>query len=142
VVDRLVDADPVTLVLDYLAADSDVAAALGGGGRVRGVDRPPYPCLRVTNPPSGSDGALLWVVQPVIQIEALGDPDGTPGNAVLRRALYTAMTSLARLPEQPYTPGTPVVTYVAAVGAGGSSPLPGNRPRYVGQLRLTMHPAR
>jgi hypothetical protein len=142
VVDRLVDADPVAFVKGVLGADGDVTTILGGSGRVRGVDRPPYPCLRITNPPGGSDGSLLWLISPVIQIEALGDPDGTPGNAVLRRALYAATTALRRIPEQPYIPGTPVITNVSAVGAGGSSPLPGDRPRYIAQVRLTMHPPR
>lgn len=141
-VDALVDADPVALVLEYLAADTDVTAILGGAGRVGGVDRPPYPRLRVTNPPGGDDRSLTWLVSPLIQIEALGDPDGKPGNEVLRRVLYTATTALRRLPEQPYTPGTVVVTNVAPVGAGGSSPLPGNRPRYIGQVRLWLHPPR
>ena len=136
----LADADPVAIARAHLLADPVVTEVLGGEDRVGSHNEPPYPCVRLLDPP-GDDRFLTHLIAPLLQVEVLGDPDGSPGKAALRRVLYTVLQSLVRLPEVPALPGEPVVTSVVSTGGGGWSPEPTGQPRYLATVRLYMHPA-
>ena len=135
----LADADPVAIARTHLLADPKVTEVLGGADRVGARNQPPYPCVRLTDPP-GDDRTLVHLIAPVVQIEVYGDPDGSPGKPALRRILYTVLQSLARLPETPTVAGEPVVTAVVSTGGGGWSPEPTGQPRYLATVRMYMHP--
>jgi hypothetical protein len=136
----IADADPVPVVVSYLRGRADVTAAFGAG-RVGKENVPPYPRLRVSSPPSGSDRFLGRLVAPVVRLEALGDLDGTPGAEVLRRCLYVALGALAALPAHTPGPGEPIVTYVESNAAGGESPTVGGQPRWLAEVRVYLcHP--
>ena len=137
----LVDTDPVALTLAYLSAHTDVVAAVGGAGRVRGVNEPPYPRIEITNP-SSNDRDLRWVIAPVLQVAALGDLDGTPGPAALRRILMTTLVALKAWPDIPRGPGEAVVTEVRSVSGAADSPLATGQPRWISRVQLWVHPAR
>lgn len=135
----LVEVDPAALAIAYLVAHDDVRAALGVG-LVGGVNRPPYPRVVVSDPP-GDDRYLTWLIAPTLQIEAIGDLDGTPGKAALRRLAMTVVGALAEWPSAPAIEGQPVITEVRSIGGLGWMPLPTGQPRYVATLRAWIHPA-
>lgn len=135
----LADVDPVAIARAPLLASERLEAALGGGGRVGPYNEPPYPCIRLTDPP-GDDRDMRHLIAPLVQVEVYGDPDGSPGKPALRRILYIALQVLKTLPEQDYQRGEPVVTQVTSSGGGGWSPEPTGQPRYIATVRLHMHP--
>lgn len=136
----IVRADPLPRVIQWLSGHAAVVAALGGPDRVGARNVPPYPRLIVTDPPGGDDRYMRWLMSKAVQIEAVGDLDGTPGKAALNTALYTALGVLAELPEEEAPPGGPVVTAVRSAVAGGWSPLPSGQPRYVATVQVFAHP--
>lgn len=111
---------------------------LGNPEAIGPANEPPYPCIVLTDPP-GSDLGLRHLVAPLLQVEALGDPDGSPGKPALRRLLYTVLEELKALPDQRFGPGETVVTEVESSAGGGWSPLPTGQPRYLATVRLYMH---
>lgn len=133
-------ADPMPRVIAWLNAHPAVTQALGGAGRVSARNAPPYPCLRVTDPPGGDDRDLLWLMSKLVQVEAYGDLDGSTGKATLHSALYTALGALMELPDQATPAGGPVITAVRSAAAGGWSPLPTGQPRYVASVQVFSHP--
>lgn len=133
-------ADPIPRVIAWLDAHPAVTAALGGSGRISALNVPPYPCLMITDPPGGDDRQMLWLMATAVQLEAVGDLDGTPGKAALRLALYAALGALVELPEQVTPPEGPVITAVRSAAAGGWSPLPTGQPRYVATVQVFAHP--
>lgn len=135
----LVDVDPAALTIGYLAAHPDVIAAVGATGRVAGVNRPPYPRVTVTDPP-GDDRYMTWLIAPVISTEIIGDLDGSPGKAVLRRVGMTVVTVMGMWPQVSAIEGHPVICEVRSVGGLGWMPLPTGQPRYVATFRIWMHP--
>lgn len=137
----IVRADPLPRVLTWLGSHAAVLAALGGSGRVGARNEPPYPRLVVTDPPGGDDRQLLWLMVTAVQVEAVGDLDGTPGKAALNGLLYTALGALVELPDQATPPDGPVITAVRSSVAGGWSPLPTGQPRYVATVLVYSHPA-
>lgn len=136
---HLTRADPIAVARPWLLSRAAVTDVLGGPDRVLATNRPPYPCVVLTDPP-GDDRNLRHLIAPLLQIEVLGNMDGTPGKHVLREALYTILDELVLLPEQPTGPGDPVVTHVESSGGGGWVPLPTGQPRYLSTVRLYMHP--
>ena len=137
----LVDADPIGAALPYLNAHADVTAALGGAGRVGGTNRPPYPRVLLTDLPGGDDRTLRHLISSLVQVEVLGDLDGSPGKAALRRMLYVVLGALEEWPRVPVGPQDVVVTSVASASGGGWLPL-ADQPRYVGTVRVHLHPPR
>lgn len=141
---RLSSVDPVAIVRRALVADEGMQAALGGADaihdRVGGENEPPYPRIVLTDPP-GDDRDLQHLVAPVVQIEVLGDLDGSPGKPALRALLYDAIEVIAAIPHRLADPGQPIITAVRSSGGGGWSPLPNGQPRYLTTLRLYGHPA-
>jgi hypothetical protein len=136
----LADTDPVVVALRHLRADPAVLALLDGDAeRVRGDNVPPYPRVRLL-PAPGDDRDLLWLIAPGVQVEALGDLDGSPGPAALRRLLYTCTMSLRRLPDLPPVDGLTVVTNVAVSSPGGFVPLPNTQPRWLSTVQMHLHP--
>lgn len=138
----LTEVDAAGLAIAYLSGHPDVAAvfaAYGGtAGRVAGVNRPPYPRITVSDPPSGP-GLLRWLVSPSVQIEVIGDLDGTPGKAALYRIAMTVVGALVQWPDATFTSDDPVVTYVTAQMPGWM-PLPTGQPRYVSTATVWLHP--
>ncbi|MFD9947705.1 hypothetical protein ACFWYW_46435 [Nonomuraea sp. NPDC059023] len=137
----LPDADPLPPVIAHLTGHPAVTAALGGPGRVGDGNDPPYPRLRVTDPPGGRENLRTRVVGQRIQIEALGTLDGPAlGKKALRDILYTALQALLELPEAPAGTGQTVITEVESAAGGGYVPLADGRPRYVAVVTVTAHP--
>ena len=99
----------------------------------------PYPCVVLTDPP-GDDRDLQHLVAPILQIEVIGDLDGTVPPATLRRILYTVLARIKELPDQEFAAGEPVVTHVTSAGGGGWVPLPNGQPRYISTVTMFMHP--
>lgn len=138
---RLAQADPVAVAIPWLRQHPDVLALLGGDpSRVGGENLPPYPRLRLTDPP-GSDRGLRWLLAPSLQIEALGDLDRTVPKKALRDLAYTALEALVELAEAATPLGHPVVTAVESSGGTGWVPMADGQPRYLSTVRLYLHPA-
>jgi hypothetical protein len=135
----LARADPIPRVVSWLADHPALAAELGGAGRVGLFNRPPYPLIRVTDPPGGDDRDLLWLIAKNLQLEAYGDLSGAPGKAQLHRILYVALGALMELPDQVITTGGPVITAVRSTGAVAWSPEPSGQPRYVATVHVYAH---
>jgi hypothetical protein len=142
----LADTDVVALARRFLAAHPVLTSELGGEGRVGSLNEPPYPRIRLNDPP-GDDRSLRHLIAPSLQIEVLGDPAVDGQKPALRRALYVALEALAGLPEAQAQgdwirlPGEPVVTAVTSTGAGGFIPEPvDNQPRYMATVRVHLHP--
>lgn len=134
--------DPVAIARTWLTSRPAVLAALGGNTNSIGPhNEPPYPCVRLTDLP-GDDRNLRHLIVSSVQVEVLGDLDGSPGKPTLRAILYLILGELAHLPEQTFGPGQTVVTNVTSTGGGGWSPEPTGQPRYVGTVAMAMHPAR
>lgn len=132
--------DPVAVARSWLISRPAVMAVLGDGENSIGPDNePPYPYVRLTDMP-GNDRNLRHLIGPLVQVEVIGDLDGTPDKPTLRAILYLVLGELAVLPEQPSAPGAPVVTNVVSTGAGGWSPLPTGQPRYLATVQMFMHP--
>lgn len=139
-VDDLPRADPLPLVVAFLAGHPKVTAALGGPGRVGLYNQAPYPCLTVTDTVGGGDRDLRWLLAPELEFAAFGDLDGAPGKATLRRILYVALGAVTELPELEPAPGDPVITDVRSTRGGGYIPEPTGQPRYVAAVRVWTHP--
>lgn len=141
----LADTDAKALAIRYLNAHAGVIEALGGEGRVASLNEPPYPRVRITDPP-GDDRFMEHLIAPLLQIEVLGDPGLTGQGPAMRRALYRVLQALRRLPEAQALgeferlDGEPVVTNVGSTGGGGSVPEPTGQPRYLATVRLHVHP--
>lgn len=136
----LTEADPVAVLRPWILASPEVENVLGGPDRVHAEHRPPYPCVVLTDPP-GSDLGLRHLIAPIVQVEVIGDPDGTPGKPALRRALYTVLQRIRDLPDTVQSdPTQAVVTAVVSTGGGGWSPLPTGQPRYLATVQVYLHP--
>lgn len=143
--DALTRADPIPRVMAYLAAHGQVGDALGAPGDASGHigpgNVPPYPRVRLFETPSGSDGDLRRLISPELQLEFLGDLDGAPGKAELRRIAYLVLGALAELPDQPAPAEGPVITAVTSSRAVAWLPEPTGQPRYIAGVRVWSHAA-
>jgi hypothetical protein len=137
-VGSLADVDPLAVTRSWLLSRQRVTEVVGE--RVGPYNEPPYPCVVLSDPP-GNDRDLTHLIAPLVQIEVLGDPDGSPGKPVLRRVLYIVLEELALLRTKDFGPGEAVVTNVGSTGGGGWSPMPTGQPRYLATVALHMHPA-
>lgn len=138
---ELFEVDPIGLARPWLLQREAVTFALGGPDRVLPKNEPPYPCVVLTDPP-GNDRDLTHLLAPLLQIEVLGDLDGTPGKPALRRILYIVLSELKLMAEQDFAPWDTVVTNVGSTGGGGWSPLPNGQPRYLATVQIHAHPGR
>ncbi|RSS97255.1 hypothetical protein EF903_01670 [Streptomyces sp. WAC05292] len=136
----IADADPVAVVLAWLAKHPKVTEVLGGPGRVSGAREAPWPHLRVALGPGGSLGDLTWLTEPEVTLEVYGDPGGWPGPAALGRILKICAVAAAELPSAPTAGGHPVVSGVRPSGALIESPLETGQPRWVMGLLVSLHP--
>lgn len=142
---RLANTDVVALARRYLLDQPEVVAAMGGEGRVDSLNMPPYPRVRLNDPP-GDDRGLTHLIAPVLQVEVLGDPGGGGQKPALRALLYDVLEALVRLPEAQATgefehlDGEPWVTAVTSTGGGGFVPEPPDQPRYIATVRMHVHP--
>jgi hypothetical protein len=133
-------ADGLAEARRWLLAHPAVERALGGPNRVGPYNEPPYPRVRLTQTPGGSLRGARWIIQPQVQIEVLGDRDGTLSPAALTTILLTVMGALAALPEQEAEPGRTVVTAIEPDGGFGPAPLATGQPRAVATATMTVHP--
>jgi hypothetical protein len=134
--------DPAAIFIAWLTDHDAVTAALGGEGRISARNEPPYPHLKVVDPPGGSDRYLDWLIAPVLFLTLYGDLSGAPGKAELRRILYVILVACKQLPDQPRGVGEPVVTYVESIAGGGYLPEPTGQPAYISRLQVYAHPPR
>jgi hypothetical protein len=146
-VPRLATIHPVALARAYLLTLSEVTSRLPGEHDGIGVrNEPPYPCIVLTDVP-GNDRAGRHLIAPMLQIEVLGDLDGTPSRTDLRGLYYDVLDALVDLPawqasaerNESAAFGS-VVTEVVPTGGGGWVPLPTRQPRYLGTVQMFMHP--
>ncbi|MFF4276123.1 hypothetical protein [Streptomyces sp. NPDC001536] len=137
---EIADADPVAVVLAWLAAHPKVTEVLGGSGRVSGVREAPWPHLRVIPGAGGDLRNLEWATEPEVVLEVYGDPSGWPGPATLRRIALVCALAAKELVDQPAEPGRPVVSSVRPSGVLIDSPLADGQPRHLFGLLTTIHP--
>lgn len=136
----LADADPVSALLAWLQTHPEVADALGGPGRVSGIEEAPWPHLRVDHGPGGDLRDLRWAIAPEVTLEVLGDPGGWPGKAELRRILLRCAQAARELVEAPHVLGNPVISGISPSGLLLWSPLVTGQPRWLLNLSVTLHP--
>ncbi|MFM9634495.1 MULTISPECIES: hypothetical protein [Streptomyces] len=136
----LANADPVSVILAWLQEHPQVADALGGPGRVSGIEEAPWPHLRIDHGPGGDLADLRWRIAPEVTLEAYGDPGGWPGKAELRRILLRCAQAAQELVEAPHVPGRPVISGIKPSGLLVWSPLVDGQPRWVMNLSVTLHP--
>jgi hypothetical protein len=133
-------ADGLAAVRQWLLGHPTVQRVLGGPDRVGPYNTPPYPRLRLTRTPGGSLRGGVWLVEPEVLLEVLGDLDGAQSPADLERALLTIAGVAVALPDAPAVPGGPVVTSVQPTGGFGFAPLPSGQPRAVATVSVHVHP--
>lgn len=142
----LAAADPVARIVAWLRARPKVKIELGlapdadARDYIGDRDLAPYPRLLVSDPPGGTMRNLRWLMAPAVQLEAIGDLDGRPGKAQLRRILLVALQEVALLPEQPAQPGEAVITNIGGDGSIGGVPKPNGQPRYLATVYPSIHP--
>ncbi|MFF7838769.1 hypothetical protein ACFZC6_08135 [Streptomyces ossamyceticus] len=136
----LADADPVSVILAWLQEHPEVADALGGPGRVSGIEEAPWPHLVIGHGPGGDLMDLNWRIAPEVTLEVYGDPGGWPGKAELRRILLRCAKATQDLVEAPHVPGRPVVSGIKPSGLLVWSPLVDGQPRWLMNLSVTLHP--
>lgn len=136
----VVDADALAVVLAALNAHQGLRDAFGHGEAPFASSRnePPYPHVKITDTPGGTDRTLHWLTSQELTVETHGDLDGTPGKAALRRLHVLVLQTIRDLPtaEQDH----PVVTGVTFPGARGYVPEPTGQPRYLSRVQIQIHP--
>jgi len=141
---ELADADPVAAVTGWLAGHARLAALQSelrtGEGRWVGVlNAPPFPRLRIAD----TDADLRGLTGPqdvTLGIDVLGDPDGRPGKAALRRLAVAVIEALDEITTVPHTGGCTFSRLT--VGGPSWAPLPpGSQPRYLLRPTLRFRPA-
>lgn len=97
---RIELANPVETLLSWLRTDGAILGEFGGPDRVGGENEAPFPRIRVTHSPDGSDGDLRWFSTPGVIVETYGAVDGTPGMHELRRLHYVVLGRISVIPER------------------------------------------
>lgn len=141
---ELADADPVGAATGWLAGHERLTAlqaelATGEGRWVGVLNAPPFPRLRIAD--SNTDLRYLTGLMDVtLTIDVLGDLDGRPGKAALRRFAVAVIEALDELTVHPRVGG--VVFSRLTVSGPAWSPLPPtNQPRYVLTATMRARPA-
>ncbi|HET9656745.1 MAG TPA: hypothetical protein VFP72_15440 [Kineosporiaceae bacterium] len=143
------DADPVSIALAHLRTDSTVLAAFGGADHISGLVEAPWPHLRVTQGPGGSLRDLRWALTSDVILEVYGAPDGSPGDAEMRRLGMRAVLAVKALQDKVYGPAEPVVSRVVpatnlapspVTGVGNLMELATGQSRWTATLTLTLRP--
>lgn len=134
----VVDADALAVCRAYLASVDSLVQAFGDGEAFTSDNEPPYPHCQITDTPGGSNRTMDWVTWQELTIETLGDLDGNPGKAALKRLHTLVLQALRDLPKQPQD--GPVVTGMLFPGAHGYVPLPTGQPRYLSRVTVVIHP--
>ncbi|GAA4209402.1 hypothetical protein GCM10022252_75880 [Streptosporangium oxazolinicum] len=142
IAEDLARTDPLPRILDWVGSHPAVLGVFGGAqDRVGAYSKRPYPRLRITDVPGGTDDMLTRLMAVRVQVEALGEVDGGPGKEELRRIFYTAVGALGELPAAEPTVEGPVIVRIRPAQAGGYLPEADGRPRYLGQVTVWCHPA-
>jgi hypothetical protein len=137
----LASADAVARMLAWLRVDPAVLAAFGDANHVSGQNRAPYPHMRVSPSPGGSDGDLRWLLEQEVALTAFGDLDGTLGSSALKALLYVALSSAYVLGETPPTGGESVVCGVRSSSAARPLDIPlTGQPAWTATVIVTIHP--
>ena len=135
------DADSLAEILTWLKDHPEVQAAFGGPEHVTGLVEAPWPHLRVHPTPGIWTGDLRWLIRSEVTLEAVGHPDGRPGQSELRRLLLLAARCARELVDREVTPTQTVITEIDTSASLTWSPLPGGQPRWVLALKTGAHPA-
>jgi hypothetical protein len=141
----LADADPVAGVVWWLTNHAPLNALLrevrtGDGAVVGSRNMPPYPRLRVLDIDAGDLGTFNGIVTCRFMIEALGDPDGTPGKFRLRRIAVASAEALEQITREASVQHC-VFTQVTAGGPNWAPLPPNDQPRYTYPCTTVSHPA-
>lgn len=128
------DADPVGAVTGWLAGHPDLvvewrAIATGDGRFVGKVDAPPYPRLVIGDTDADQFG-MRGLSEVRLTIAVLGDVDGRPGVAALRRFAMQVAEVLDEITTVPAVAGC-VFSRVQIAGPSWSPIPPNERPRYL-----------
>ncbi len=138
----LARADPVGRIVSWLKGHPSVLAVVGSADRIGSDNRPPYPRVRITDPPGGDDRLFRRLVTTVVQVDVYGDLDGTLAKGDLKQVCYIVLSALAELPDQPVPSGAPVITHVESLLGAGWQPEPTGQGRYISQVRVYSHASR
>lgn len=140
---ELADADPVGAATGWLAGHTRLIElheqlATGEGRWVGTLNAPPFPRLRIAD--SNADLRAMTGLQDVtLSFDVLGDLDGRPGKAALRRFAVATLEALAEITEQPHVGGC-VFSRITPGGPYWSPLAPGSQPRYVVSATLRFRP--
>lgn len=126
-------ADPVAVSLSWLKAHATVVAAFGTTASITGVVESPWPHLRVAPGAGGDLRGGRWDLDEDVLFEVIGSPDGSPGEAEMRRLAMVVVQAMLELPDRAHTATDPVVCQVRPVG----HPRPGQAPWTLGQRGVT-----
>jgi hypothetical protein len=138
----LAAADPVAVAVAWLRTHPLIFTEFGEATHISGTNRAPYPHIRITPTPAGDERGMVWASDHELSLEVYGDPDGTPGQAALRRLYYLAAGALAELPDRTdITPLDVVVARVRPTSAGRfvTDPVT-EQQRWSGTFMLTVRP--
>lgn len=136
----LVDADAVALTLPWLRSHAKVLSAFGGAEHVSGLREAPWPHLQVTDGVGGDFGNGIGdPLVEVVDLTVWGAPDGSVGEAAMRRLIITACEAMVDLQFAPYTPGQPAVSRVRVTSINSQALTNGQR-RRIAAVQVTMRP--
>lgn len=134
-------ADPIVAALTWLRQHPAMLAEFGDASRISGTNEAPYPRSLVQPSAGGDDRDMVWLMEPEISMVTIGDLDGTPGQAELRRLHYVALGVLAQIVGAPAAPDLPVVTRVTPSSSARFEPEPLTfQPAWRSTLLLVIHP--
>lgn len=141
----LAEADPVAAVVWWLQNHTPLNELLrehstGDGPVIGSRNEPPFPRLVVVDAMPGTLGTFNGRIRTGLSIEAMGDPDGTPGKGALWKIAVASAEALEQMTREPEVRGC--VFSVVNADLPWWMPLPPvDQPRYRYTATLTSHPA-
>lgn len=139
----LSDADPVEYVHDWLRNHPATATLLGGPDHVSGIPEAPWPHVVASDGLSGDLRGMVWEAEFEVTLEVIGAPDGSPGQAALRKIAMQLLKAVVDAPEDDRPTATdPVVSRARPSGVFAWSPMSNGQPRYTIGVMVTIRPPR
>lgn len=137
----LAAADPIAAMLAWLRQHPRVLAEFGDASRVAGTNEAPYPRVMVSPSAGGDDRDLIWLLEPEISVVTYGEPDGTPGQAELRRLHYVVLAAATEIVgwSPPPTIGVTSLVRSSSAARWEAEPLTGE-PAWRSTLVMRIHP--
>lgn len=135
------DADPVSVLLDWLRAHPEAQDLVGGPEHYSGIMEAPWPHVVLSDGPGGSLRDLTWSAEPEVNVEVYSAPNGAPGSAELRRILVRVLRICRNLSEEQLVDFfTPVVCRVRPTGGYQMQTLTNGQLRCSAGLLVAIHP--